>query len=150
MLSCPEDSVTGIDDDNPSSSFGEQADEDDNFSDLLSASQVDTIFTDVGGSMNDNLFGTTGSFGTKLSAILKLSLMRTISVTLKRKQPRNPQICLISNVLFIRPFTTAFRILKHTKLTTTPLMGDSSVVFAQKIMPQSICIANTFPKDISA
>ena len=39
--------------------------------------------------------------------------MRTISVTLKRKQPRNPQICLISNVLFIRPFTTAFRILKH-------------------------------------
>ena len=75
--------------------------------------------------------------------------MRTISVTLKRKQPRNPQICLISNVLFIRPFT-ALRILKHTKLTTTPLMGDSSVVFAQKIMPQSICVANTLPKYISA
>ena len=76
--------------------------------------------------------------------------MRTISVTLKRKQPRNPQICLISNVLFIRPFTTALRISKHTKLTTTPLMGDSSVVFAQKIMPQSICIANTLPKYILA
>ena len=69
MLSFPEDSVTGIDDDNPSSGFGEQADEDDNFSDLLSASQVDTLFSDVGGSMNDNLFGGSGSFGTKLSAI---------------------------------------------------------------------------------
>ena len=69
MLSFPEHSVTGIDDDNPSSSFGEQADKDDNFSDLLSASQVDTIFTDVGGSMNDNLFCTSGSFSTKLSAI---------------------------------------------------------------------------------
>ena len=66
MLSFPEDSVTGIDDDNPSSGFGEQADEDDNFSDLLSASQVDTLFSDVGGSMNDNLFGASGSFGTKL------------------------------------------------------------------------------------
>ena len=69
MLSSPEDSVMGIDDDNPSSGFGEQADEDDNFSDLLSASQVDTIFTDVGGSTDDNLFCTNGSFGTKLSAI---------------------------------------------------------------------------------
>ena len=69
MLSFPEDSVMSIDDDNPSSGFGEQVDKDDNFSDLLSVSQVDTIFTDVGGSMNDNLFGTSGSFGTKLSAI---------------------------------------------------------------------------------
>ena len=69
MLSFPEDSVTGIDEDNPSSSFGEQADEDDNFSDLLSTSQVDTLFSDVGGSMNDNLFGASSSFGTKLSAI---------------------------------------------------------------------------------
>ena len=69
MLSFPEDSVTAIDEDNPSSGFGEQADEDDNFSDLLSASQVDTLFSDVGRSMNDNLFGASGSFGTKLSAI---------------------------------------------------------------------------------
>ena len=49
MLSFPEDSVMGIDDDNPSSGFGEQADEDDNFSNLLSASQVDTIFTECRG-----------------------------------------------------------------------------------------------------
>ena len=56
MLSFPEDSVTGIDDDHPSSGFGEQADEDDNFSDLLGASQVDTIFTDVGGSRMTTYF----------------------------------------------------------------------------------------------
>ena len=69
MLSFPEDSATGTDDDNPSSGYGEQAEEDDNFSDLLSASQVDTLFTDVGGSISDNLFSGTGNFGTKLSAI---------------------------------------------------------------------------------
>ena len=39
------------------------------FSDLLSASQVDTLFIDVGGNVNDTLFGGEGCFGTKISGI---------------------------------------------------------------------------------
>ena len=71
MLSFPEDS---IDDDNPSSGnlssgFGEHGNDEDDFSDLLSASQVDTIFTDVGGNATDTLFGGNASFGTKISGI---------------------------------------------------------------------------------
>ena len=55
--------------------LGNRVNDDDNFSDLLSTSQVDTIFTDVGGNVNDNLFGAiggNGSFGTKLSAISQI------------------------------------------------------------------------------
>ena len=137
MLSFPEDSVMGIDDDNPSSGFGEQADKDDNFSDLLSASQVDTLFSDVGGSMNDNLFGGSGSFGTKLSAISQVESDEDYFSDSEKKTTQKSANLPHFQCSFHKTFYNSIEDFETHQI-------------AQKIIPQSICIANTLPKYISA